>query len=314
MNQILNSQGSNNYYRQQRVPVQGRAGTKLKIKQVLSIFSVSIIFFGALLIGKSVYALASSIEKEHDNPIVTVERVGKEVIVYVDTQKPIKQFIYRWDNGVDTLINGNGTTSVSKTIEMPNGSAILNVTIVDYYDYKTYYQKQYMNLSTDTVKPEIEISIVGSRLKLTARDETKISYMIYKWNDEQENRIDATEENQKEIVQEVDVPKGDSTLTVIAYDEDLNKTTRTQGTKGSTKPTLELIAEENKITVKATDEEGVDKITITVDGETQDTGEQPLNQKEVSGEFTVPSGNHNIKVVVRNMSGLEEIKELSASI
>ena len=313
MNQLLSPQNGNNRRQEQRSP-QGKAGTKLGIKQVLSVFSFTIIIFGIMLIGKSVYSMVTSVEKEHDNPIVTVERIGKEVTVNVETQKPIKQFMYRWDNGEDSVINGNDQTKVSKTIEMPNGSAILNVTIVDYYDYKTYYQKQYMNLSSDTVKPEIEISIIGSKLKLTAKDETEISYMIYKWNDEEDKRIDATEEGQKEIVEEVEVPKGDSTLTVIAYDKDLNKSTRTQAIKGSTKPTLDVYAEQNKIKVKATDEEGIDKITIIVDGSTQDTGDTPLNQTEVVGEFEVETGTHDIKVVVRNISGLEEVKEITASI
>lgn len=313
MNQILNLQGHNNYYRQEK-KTPGRAGTKLEIKQVLTIFAITILLFGIMIIGKSVYAMLSNIEKEHDNPVVTVDRIGKEVTVFVETEKPIKQMMYRWDNGEETVINGNDNNSISKTIEMPNGSAILNVTVVDYFDYKTYYQKQYMNLSTDTIKPEIEISIVGSRLKLTAKDETKIEYMIYKWDDEEEQRINSESEGQKELSVEVDVPKGDSNLTVIAYDKDLNKTTRTQATKGSTKPTIELYTEGSKIKVKATDEEGIDKIIIDVDGTKQDTGDTPLNQKEVVGEFNVPTGNHLIKVTVKNISGLEENKELSASI
>ena len=314
MNQILNPHGSNSYYKKEKKVTYGKAGTKLEIKEVLRVFAITIILFGMMLIGKSVYSMVSNIEKKHDNVEVTVDRMGKEVTVTVETGMPIKQFMYRWDNGEETVINGNETNKVSKTIEMPNGSTILNVTVIDYYDYKTYYQKQYMNLSSDVVKPEIEISIVGSRLKLTAKDETKMAYMLYKWEDQEEVRIDVSEDNPKEIIQEVEVPKGDSTLTVIAYDADLNKTIRTQATKGSTKPTIELSTDGKIIKVKATDEEGIDKITIIVDDVSQDTGDTPINKKEVIGEFEVATGNHNIRVIVKNMSGLEEIKELSASI
>ena len=204
---------------------------KSDIRKVIMIFSVILIVMGCALIGKSVYAFSVSKNKLKDTPEVSTDKMGKEVTITINTQYPIKEFSYKWNSGEETKIEGNQTVSISKTIDIPNGNNVLKIAVIDCYGNKTEYMKQYIYESTDTEKPTIEIAKVGNKLKITATDETKIAYMTYSWNDEEPERVDAKEDQDKEIVAEIDVPKGESKLYVTAVDGEDNKQTRSEKIK-----------------------------------------------------------------------------------
>ena len=88
--------------------------------------------------------------------------------------------------------------------------------------------------------------------------------------------------------------------------------TRTETIKGANKPTFEITSEGNNLLINAKDEEGISKISITVDGVTTDTGNTPINQKEVTARQELTSGSHTITVIVTNMSGLTEEQSFTA--
>lgn len=183
-----------------------RTNTKADIKSVIKVFCLIIIIMGISLAGKSVYAIASQKQKMQDNPQVNVERMGKEATISITTENPMKEVKYKWNEGEENVIKNNGTVSANQTIEIPNGNNILKITVTDYYGNKTYYQKQYIYESTDTTKPTIDIAKSGIKLKITASDDTEMAYMTYKWNDESETRIDATNK-EKEITTNIEVKK-----------------------------------------------------------------------------------------------------------
>ncbi len=290
-----------------------RTNTKADIKSVIKVFCLIIIIMGISLAGKSVYAIASQKQKMQDNPQVNVERMGKEATISITTENPMKEVKYKWNEGEENVIKNNGTVSANQTIEIPNGNNILKITVTDYYGNKTYYQKQYIYESTDTTKPTIDIAKSGIKLKITASDDTEMAYMTYKWNDESETRIDATNK-EKEITTNIEVKKGQNKLTITAVDSEYNKTTRTETVIGANKPTFTMSTDGKNIIVNAKDDDGVRKISITVDGVTTDSGETPLNMKEVTVQLPVTTGKHTIKVVVKNINSLEETQEITATI
>lgn len=286
---------------------------KPDIANITKIFSITIIVLGVILIARSVFALTNNPNKLKDTPEVTTEKMGKEVTISVSTQKPIKEYSYKWNEGSSTNIQGNGTVNMSTTIDIPNGNNILKIEVTDYYGNKTQYQKQYIYESSDIQKPVIEIGQIGNKLKITAKDETELLYMTYQWNDEEVQRFDA-QNGQKEISQEIDVAKGQSKLTVIAVDKEENKATRTENIIGATKPTFDIQTQDKNIIIKATDEEGIDKISITLDGITTDSGDQPINQKEITASLPAERGQHSLIVKVTNINGLETTKEALVAI
>ena len=291
-------------------------GNKANINSILRVFAILLIVFGLTLIGDSAYGYLASKPKLEDNIVVNVEKMGAEATIKATGGKPIKEISYKWGQGNETVVQGDGTVNLETTIEIPNGNNILNIKVVDYYGNVKEFQKQYLNPGVDNSKPTIEVSLIGNVLRLTAKDETEIAYITYKWNENQEIRVDMdqTQVDKKQLQTDVEVIKGQNTLTIVAVDKDGNRATRTENVKGANKPTFEVTAEGTKIIIKAKDDEGLSKISITVDGETTDTGSEPINLKEVTAEQEITPGTHTITIVVTNLSGLSEEQSFTATL
>src|SRR5574344_1709881 len=318
MNQILTMQKENepnknlkNNKKTKKNYVSYNQNGKTDIQKIIRIFSIIIIVFGIVLIGKSTYAIINSRPKQVDTPQVTTERMGSKVNFTITTEKPIKELSYKWNDGELTTIQGNGTVSMMQTISIPNGNNILKITVIDYYGNKTYYQNQYIKESPAETEPTIDIAITGTKLKITATDDTEISYITYKWNDEEETRINA-EKGKKTIETELDVRKGTNKLSIIAVDSEENRGIRNQTIIGANKPTFTISTQGQNLVISAKDDNGISKITVDVDGNATDSGSTSLNQKEINATVPIGTGTHTIKVTVTNINGLSDTKELTA--
>lgn len=321
MNQILSmpsdennynkSNNLNNKNRQYKTP-----SNKANIKSIVKAFSIFIILFGIILIADSSYSIISSKPKLKDNPNISMKTIGLEAIIKVNTDKPIRQLSYRWGQEDEKIVQSNGTVEVEVTVEIPDGNNILNITIIDYYGNKTDYQKQYINDRNDKEKPKIELTVIGNTLNITAKDETELAYLTYKWNDEEATRVDRKQDSEdKTILQaKVEVRKGQNTLTIVAVDKEGNKEIKTQTIKGANKPTFTVTTEGNSLVISAKDDEGIAKLEVTLDGVTTDTGDTPINQKDIVARQEITSGTHTITIVVTNMSGLKEEKSFTAQL
>ena len=323
MNQILsmmpddNNNNINNFNNYNIDKQYSKPKDKANISTIVKVFCIILIIFGLALIGESVYGIINSKPKYKDTPNVTTTADGMEATIKVTTEKPVKQISYKWGSGDETIIQGDGTIEIEKTIEIPDGNNILNITVIDFYGNKTDYQKQYINERNDKSKPTIEITVSGNTLNIIASDETELSYMTYGWNEEEATRINVEpdSEDKTHLQANVEVRKGQNTLTIVAVDKEGNKETKTQSIKGANRPTFTIDTNGNTLIIHAKDEEGIAKITIMVDGVTTDTGDEPINQKEITAqqEITTP-GNHTITITVTNISGLKEEQSFTATL
>ena len=321
MNQILsmgsNLNDNNNYNKKKRNNSYKEYNDKANINSILKFFAILIILFGLTLIGSSTYGIINSTPKQKDNINVTTENIGIEATIKVSAGKPIKSLKYKWGQGEEKIIQGNGTIQLETTVEIPDGNNILNIVVIDYYGNETQYQKQYINERNDKTKPTIDIPTVkGNMLNIVAKDDNEIAYITYKWNSEQETRIDMdiAQTDKKQLQTNVEVRKGENTLTIVAVDKEGNKETRTEKIKGASKPTFTVTTEGNNIVINAKDDEGISKISITVDGVTTDTGDTPINQKEITAKQELKPGTHTITITVTNMSGLSEEQSFTATL
>ena len=324
MNQILSMGGepqkkvneqkveTRNEVKVERTPIQNETirranatSNKADISKIIKIFCISIILFGLILIGESTYAIIqNSGEKIIDNVEITADRMGKETKITVTSEQyPIKEFTYKWNDGEPVTVEGNGTLSLETVIQIPNGNNILRMTVTDNFGNKKNFHKQYLYDSSDVNKPTIEIAISGTKLNIKANDDTEMDYITYSWNDDEAVRVEK-EDNPKEINTNIDVPSGQNKLSISAVDKEGNRETRTENIIGDTKPTFTLSKDGLKIILNAKDDEGISKVSMTVDGETRDSGETPINQKEISVAWEVTSGTHTISVTVVNVNGL----------
>lgn len=286
---------------------------KADISKIIKIFCISIILFGLILVGESTYAIIqNSGEKGVDNVEVTADRMGKETKITVTSEQyPIKEFSYKWNDGEPVIIEGNGTLSLETVIQIPNGNNILRMTVTDNFGNKKNFHKQYLYDSSDINKPTIEIAITGTKLNIKASDDIEMDYITYSWNDDEATRVEK-EDDPREINTNIEVPSGQNKLSIIAIDKEGNRETRTENIIGDTKPTFTLSRDGLKIILNAKDDEGISKVSMTIDGETRDSGETPINQKEISVAWEVTSGTHTISVNVVNVNGLSATGEVTA--
>ena len=123
-----------------------------------------------------------------------------------------------------------------------------------------------------------------------------------------------TKKNKKELRTNIEVLKGENTLSIVAVDSDGNSTSRTEKIKGANKPTFTVSSDGNNLIINAKDEEGISKIEITVDGVTTDTGDNPINKTEVDATIAITPGEHTVTVVVTNINGLKEEQSFTATL
>ncbi|MBR3134272.1 MAG: hypothetical protein IKG56_02285 [Clostridia bacterium] len=305
-NYIDKQKNYNKYYYQKN-----QVYEKLSIDTITRVFAIIIILFGIGIIANSVYALNLSDNKPKDIPTVSLEKMGKEVTITVETQQPIKEMKYRWNDGEDTEIKSNGTSKLIHTIDVPNGNNILIMTVVDCYGNKTRYQRQYIYESTDVTKPTIDIAGSGTKLIISIADETKLAYVTYRWNDGEDFKYEM-QQDQKEAQIEIEVMQGKNELTVIAVDGEDNRTTINKSIIGDTKPEVSISTEGNNIVVNVKDDEGIKKLEVTIDGNT--TEQDTENNKEITAKIPVDVGTHEISATAINVNGLKATKEISANI
>lgn len=325
MNQILSMQQSQ--MSGQKLPKQkktkkekqinyGRPSDKANIVSIVRVFCVLIILFGLVLVGDATYGIMNSRPKLRDNVNVTANAIGSNVTINAVGSMPIQSLTYRWNQGEETVVQGNGTVELEAVVQIPTGNNILNMSVIDYYGNKSEFQKQYINEQDDSSKPTIEISVSGNMLNITATDETEMSYLTYSWNNGTPTRVDMdTTLTDKTVLRtSVEVQKGENTLSIVAVDIDGNTNTRTEKIKGANKPTFTVTADGTNLVIKAQDEDGISKVEITVDGITSDTGDEPLNLKELTATQAITPGEHTVTITVTNINGLSEEQSFTVTL
>ena len=319
MNQILSMQSNmnddnRNNKTKTKEPKYREYNDKASINSILRVFAIFIMLFGIALIGNSVYGIINSMPEQRDNISVSAENIGSKATIKITGEKPIKQLVYKWGQGQETVVPGNGTIQLSLTLEIPKGNNILNMTVTDYYGNTQDFQKQYINEKNG---PTIEIpSTTGNMLNIVVKDDKEVAYITYRWNNEAETRIDMDPTQADKTTLQTSIPaiKGENTLTIVAVDNDGNRETKTETIKGANGPTFTVTTEGNNIVINAKDEEGIGKISITVDGVTTDTGDTPINEKEINAQQEITPGTHTITITVTNLSGLSEEQSFTATL
>lgn len=257
MNQILSTNNTSNKKTRNTGPAD--------IKKVLKVFLISMLIFGVFLIGLGAYSIYKQNETENQEftkPVITIAQKDDEtVLLTVSHDKAIETIEYTWNDEETQKITGNGRKFIEQEITIPGGSNTLTVKAIDINGQEISTSKEY------ETKDIINIETSGNKLKITAENQTEISYMTYRWNEEEETKIEI---NSKTLEQEIDIPVGENTLTVILVDINNETITKEQKVKGVMKPTIEVTLDDAKenylIAIK--DETGLSKVDVIIRGKT----------------------------------------------
>lgn len=238
-------------------------------------------------------------------PTVYMNRVNDTVVIKAENNIEIAKLIYSWNKGEETVLLPNNK-AVEEVVLLPNENSILNVTIVDIKGKETKFMQQWNIEGIDIKKPEMEIATDDSSRKITiiARDETQIDYLIYKWNNEAETRVNGTERNKLEIQKTIDMKLGENKLTVTAVDKNGNTNTLEKTIIISSKPTIAVKQSNSKIHIVINDEVSIKTVSININGQVY-AGEYEA-KKQLKLNVPLKQGNNTVSITVTNESGLEQ--------
>ena len=277
------------------------------VKSVIKFFAIVIIIFGIILIGEGTYSMYKGIVANSGNNIPTVymNRVNDTVVIKAENNIEIAKLIYSWNKGEETVLLPNNK-DVEEVVLLPNENSILNVTIVDIKGKETKFMQQWNIEGIDIKKPEMEIATDDSSRKITiiARDETQIDYLIYKWNNEAETRVNGTERNKLEIQKTIDMKLGENKLTVTAVDKNGNTNTLEKTIIISSKPTIAVKQSNSKIHIVINDEVSIKTVSININGQVY-AGEYEA-KKQLKLNVPLKQGKNTVSITVTNESGLEQ--------
>lgn len=281
-----------------------RGGT-LEVNTVIKVFAIILIIFGLAVAGLGTFNLINSISGK--NKVVAAwpkfepYQEGNTLYLTVSNDQIIDSVSYYWNNGFEKVVQGDQTKNLVVTIDVPTGDNILNLKVKDINGKETPYQNSFKGTVTeDTVEPTIELSILGSKLNIVAKTttETPLAYLTYKWNNEQETKVEVSNDNTM-IETQTTISKGENTITITAVKENGVSVTQTKKFVGAVKPTISVNQEGSSVNVVIAHESGVKSANITLNGKkvvlTADRfGE---DQKSVEFALSLKTGQENTIVI-----------------
>ena len=114
--------------------------------------------------------------------------------------------------------------------------------------------------------------------------QTVKSYVTYRWNDDEEIRVDVSEEDKKKIEFEIDIKKGQNDIVVVAVDANNRTAHKEQSFTGVTKPdiTVTISADKKSVEIKCFHENGIKEIGLNINGTDYDVDLQGETPTEVA--------------------------------
>ena len=304
MNQILSTSMPTNNSKK------NKNSQPIAIGSILKFFAISMAIFGILLIGTGgylIYKEQSIQQDENVEPTISIEnKTDSSIILKITHKKNIDRVEYNWNNNNKITVNGNNGKYLEKEINIPSGKNTLHVLVIDEDGKEMTYEKQYETESN------IDIEVSGNKIKITCEGDKTISYMTYRWDEDDENTIQI---NDTTIDEEIEAKKGLHTLTVIVVDEDNNTDTKQQKINGVSKPKIIMGIDEQKehFVIQASDEEKLSKIEFILDNDENQKYVLNLEDKDLKElQYVLPDslklkeGENIIEVTVYNSNGVSE--------
>lgn len=287
-------------------PVKNSGGGSSGSDKIVRVFALILIIFALCFIAIGAYGFLKKNKPESDQtsqaPIeakIEIEKLDTTAMISVSHDKAIEKVIYKWDDDKETTDKGDGSSEKKIEVPLPAGQHTLTVKVVDVDGAETV-KKETINSEngTDIINPVIEIVPDGNKLKIVATDETEIAYVTYKWNNDEEIKVEETDESKKKIEFDIEILKGKNDLTVIAVDANQQTTTENRTYNGVTNPEIKITvsADKKHVDVDCSHENGLEKVVLTVNGQDQDVPLAEDDKTKLSFGFDLPEGNISLKV------------------
>ena len=309
MNQILLTENKNNKDKNNKY----KNSTNSKdMKTIIIFFGVAILIFGIALTGVYGYRAFNKNKQQQvliGKPELSLEETVYSVTIIAKSEIGINKIIYTWNEEEPQEAEMNGRKSHEEKMDIPNGENTLNVKVIDQNGQENEITKDFW-IEGDSEKPSIETAIVeNAKLKITATDETAMKYITYKWNDEEDVKIDVENDEDKVIETIVDVKRGKNTITITAVDSSDNTEIIDKTFNGVNDPIIEVMKKENKLYMKMSHDMGFEKIEFSVNGKvyTYDSNYSGYDstQKVIEYYFDLQEGENTVIIIAISTEGTQ---------
>ena len=268
----------------------------LPVKVIVSFFAICIIILGICMISCSVYAKdkINEVVEANAKPQVEINRNddNNTIEINVNHVRGITQIAYRWNDEEETVIDGNNQKNVSETIDLLGGQNTLTVTVTEENGESVTYEKQYKAGNIPTIKLEA----VSNGVQLTSTSESTIKYIVYSWDDGEEQTIEVGDSSYEGII---NAPKGEHMLKITVVDENNMEAKKEQKVVGDTEPTLtvkpDYVNGKVSFVIDAEDDELIRTVEITHNGGTKQTID--VNDTKYHNDLEMTTGETNTLIV-----------------
>lgn len=279
----------------------------IEITKIVKFFAITIGVFSVILIGLGSYYLIKNNKEENDKkaqlaavPNVDITQEEESISVKVQGTVAISKIEYNWNGEQTSTIEGNNSTSLEEIIELPIGTNILNLTVIDVNGKETKYQREY---TLDSKKPVIELTLTKDyKIKISVKDTTGLKYINYSWNEGEKTKVNVTKENPNLIEEIVEIPLGQNTLKVEAINKDEITSSKELEVKGIKRPTLSFRKDGDYLIIRAEDEGIIKIVEYTLNGQ-----KYQLNFKNkgpvLEYRQELQKGENHMEITAENMDG-----------
>lgn len=280
--------------------------SNIEINKIIIFFTIITIIFSITIIGVAGYSFVknNNMSITFSKPEVSVEKHNEELLVIASSKKGVDRIEYKWnDNGEIQKININGQEYSEQNIELPVGSNTLKLTVYDMNGKTVGYEKKF---DVEAKAPQLSIEGSSGKLKITAKDNEQMSYITYRWDEGEEQKVEPLEGSLAQIEKEIDIPKGQHTITVIAVNKKNLTTEKSQEVKGVVKPIITVVQDSENLKnliLSVLDEEAIKNIEFTLNGKKYQIDLSDYKEKQIQYRVEMQEGENNIKVTATNFDG-----------
>lgn len=283
----------------------------IEIKKILIFFAIITIIFSLSCVGIGTYAIFDNNGIiGYKKPQIETEKVDDKLLITVTATNPIDRIEYEWNSDGDKVeLQENSSLEIEEEIDLPVGNNTLKIVTYDINGKTTTYEETY---EVESLAPQLSIEAVNSKIKVTAKDNEKMLYITYRWDEDQETRIDATEESSAQIQQEIEIPKGRHTLTIVAVNSRNLTTEKTQEVKGVRKPVITAVQDADDmryVILGVSDDEAVKNVIFEINGKKYQINLSNYHEQSIQYRIELQEGENLLIVTATNFDEAESTFE-----
>ena len=278
---------------------------KIEINKIIRFFVIFLILFSVSCVGIAGYTFANNnnISIIGGKPKLNIEKQNDGLTVITSSKNGIDRIEYSWNSNETKEISGNGQSEVEEKIDLPTGENKSKLIVYDKNGKSTSYEEDY---EVEPQAPQLALEGSNGKLKITAKDNEQMAYVTYRWDDGDEKKIEVTESSSAQIEKEIEIPRGQHTITVVAVNKRNLTTEKTQEVKGVVKPLITVVQDSENLKyliLSVTDEEAVKLIEFNLNGKVYEINLSDYKEKQIQYRIEMKEGENEITVKATNFDG-----------